>query len=347
MERLEEHEAETIATLDRTLAGISETTLKDTGRALRSVHAKCHGILRGDMTVDTGLPPVLAQGLFAKPGVYPVVMRYSTIPGDILDDSVSTPRGLAIKVIGVEGERLEGSEQDVTQDFVLVNGPAFAAPSAKQFAGVLKVAAATTDRVEGLKKFTSAIAQGLGAVLEAFGVKSATLATLGGQAPTHILGETYYSQAPILFGDFIAKIAIFPVSPELQTLKGKIIELDGQPNPIRSQMHDFFKSTGGVWEVRVQLCTDISSMPIENSSVEWPEKDSPYLPVATISVSPQNSWDHDTVRAVDDGMSFSPWHGIAAHRPLGSIMRARRTTYAHSAAFRSRNGVCPVREPRN
>src|SRR5258708_6928935 len=37
-------------------------------------------------------------------------MRFSTIPGDILDDSVSTPRGLAIKVIGVEGERLEGSE---------------------------------------------------------------------------------------------------------------------------------------------------------------------------------------------------------------------------------------------
>jgi hypothetical protein len=29
-------------------------------------------------------------------------MRFSTIPGDILDDSVSAPRGLAIKIIGVE-----------------------------------------------------------------------------------------------------------------------------------------------------------------------------------------------------------------------------------------------------
>jgi len=48
-------------------------------------------------------------------------MRFSTLPGDVLDDSVSTPRGLAMKVIGVEGERLEGSEGDVTQDFVLIN----------------------------------------------------------------------------------------------------------------------------------------------------------------------------------------------------------------------------------
>jgi hypothetical protein len=69
------------------------------------------------LEVDAGLPAELAQGLFAKPRRYPVVIRISTIPGDILDDSVSTPRGMAVKVIGVEGERLEGSENDVTQDF--------------------------------------------------------------------------------------------------------------------------------------------------------------------------------------------------------------------------------------
>ena len=31
-----------------------------------------------------------------------------------------------------------------------------------------------------------------------------TVATLGGHPETHILGETFYSQAPVLFGDFIA-----------------------------------------------------------------------------------------------------------------------------------------------
>ncbi len=53
-----------------------------------------------------GLPPEFAQGLLAKAGAYPAVLRTSTNPCDILDDSVSTPRGLAVKVSGVEGERV-------------------------------------------------------------------------------------------------------------------------------------------------------------------------------------------------------------------------------------------------
>jgi hypothetical protein len=56
-------------------------------------------------------------------------MRLSTTPGDILPDDVSTPRAMAIKIIGVEGERLPGTEGDVTQDFVMVNGPAFNKPT--------------------------------------------------------------------------------------------------------------------------------------------------------------------------------------------------------------------------
>jgi len=100
-------EAETTRALIATIRYINEKTFADGGHATRSVHAKTHGILQGYLEVDTGLPDELAQGLFAKPGRYPVVMRFSTIPGDILDDSVSTPRGLAIKVIGVEGERLK------------------------------------------------------------------------------------------------------------------------------------------------------------------------------------------------------------------------------------------------
>jgi hypothetical protein len=132
VERPDADEAKTTEALIETLQYINEKTFADGGHAIRSVHAKTHGILQGYLEVDAGLPHDLAQGLFAKPGRYPIVMRFSTIPGDILDDSVSTPRALAIKVIGVEGERLEGSEGDVTQDFVLNNGPAFGAPNPKK-----------------------------------------------------------------------------------------------------------------------------------------------------------------------------------------------------------------------
>src|ERR1700681_4613505 len=151
VERPDGDEAKTTQALIATLRYINEKTFADGGHAIRSVHAKTHGILQGYLEVDTGLPGDLAQGLFAKPGRYPVVMRFSTIPGDILDDSVSTPRGLAIKIVGVEGDRLEGSESDVTQDLVLVNGPAFGAPNAKKCLSTLKRLAKTTDRAEGFK----------------------------------------------------------------------------------------------------------------------------------------------------------------------------------------------------
>jgi Catalase len=128
VERPDPDEAQTTQGLIAAMRYINEKTLADGGHAIRSTHAKSHGILEGYLEVEADLPAHLAQGLFAKPGRYPVVMRFSTIPGDILDDSVSTPRGLAVKVIGVEGERLEGSEGDVTQDFLLINGPAFGAP---------------------------------------------------------------------------------------------------------------------------------------------------------------------------------------------------------------------------
>jgi catalase len=152
IERPDADEAETTRALIATMRYINEKTWADGGHAIRSVHAKTHGILQGYLEVDADLPGDLAQGLFAKPGRYPVVMRFSTIPGDILDDSVSTPRGLAIKVIGVEGERLEGSEGDVTQDFLLINGPAFGAPDPKKFLSVLRLLARTTDRAHGSRK---------------------------------------------------------------------------------------------------------------------------------------------------------------------------------------------------
>src|SRR5450830_859564 len=145
----EEGEQDTRAQLLHTLHGISATTYKDSGHATRSVHAKSHGLLRGHLNVLDGLAPELAQGIFGQPGRFEVVMRYSTIPGDILDDKVSTPRGLAIKLIGVPGVQLSSLDPDAnaadrdasTQAFVLVNGPTFLAPTATKFLGSLKLLA--------------------------------------------------------------------------------------------------------------------------------------------------------------------------------------------------------------
>ena len=95
----------------------------------------------------------------------------------------------------------------------------------------------------------------------------------------------------------------------------------------------------------MQLCTDLDKMPVEDASVEWPEQDSPYVAVARISVPPQQAWSEARSAAVDDGYSFSPWHGLAAHQPLGSVMRARKAAYQASAEFRAERNGRPLAEP--
>ena len=272
-------------------------------------------------------------------------MRLSTTPGDILDDSISTPRGVSIKVSDVEGERLPGSEGATTQDFVLVNGPAFQS-SPKAFAQNLKLLEKTTDRLDRTKKVVSTVSRGLESLIEAFGGESAKLKALGGHPETHILGETFFSQAPIRYGDYIAKISVAPVSLELKELKDAPLDLKGKPDGIREAVVDFFHRHGGEWEIRVQLCTDLETMPVEDASVLWPEEESPYISVGRITIAPQEAWSEDKVAAIDEGLSFSPWHGLAAHQPLGVIMRLRRQAYEASAAFRAAHNGHVIEEPK-
>lgn len=345
-EQPDEDEDETGAQLMEQMRKIIETTYKDYGHAVRSVHAKSHGLLRGEMQVMQGLPAELAQGLFAQPGLYPVILRFSTIPGDILEDSVSTPRGLAVKVVGVEGERLPGSEGQVTQDFVMVNGPAFLNATPKSFLTDLKLLAATTDKMPTTKKVLSAMMRGAEKVVEAVGGESARLKNMGGEPNNHPLGETYYTQAPLLHGQYMCKICVAPVSAALTALNDAPVDTKEKPNALREAVVDFFRVNGGEWELRVQLCTDIDEMPIEDASKVWPEDQSPYVTVARITAPPQPAWNAERSEAIDDGLSFSPWHGLAAHRPIGGIMRVRKNAYEMARRFRESHNQRPVEEPR-
>ncbi len=344
----EPDEAQTTLEMQESLLGIARTMADSTGHARRAVHAKSHGLLRGQLQVLDGLPPALAQGIFAQPRSYPVVMRLSTPPGEELPDNVSTPRGMALKVIGVEGARLPGSEGATTQDFVMVNGPVFASPTAKAFLKSLKLLAKTTDKSPAGKQFLSAILQGVEKVVEAVGGESGTLIGLGGHPETHPLGESFFTQAPLLYGPYMAKISVVPVSPSLTALTDAPLAMRGKPDAMREAVIDFFTdpAAAAVWELRVQLCTDLASMPIEDATVAWPEDQSPYVTVARLTASPQPGWSEAREVAVDDSMAFSPWHGVAAHRPLGSIMRVRKAVYDSSAQFRSQRNGCPIHEPR-
>ena len=345
-EEIPDDEAETTQGLIDTMRSISETTLKDGGHAIRSVHAKTHGILEAEVEVLDGLHASLAQGLFARPGRYRAIMRFSTVPGDVLDDSVSTPRGLALKIVGVEGDRLPGSEGDTTQDFVMTDGKAFGVPTPKAFLANLKLLAATTDKIEGVKKLQSALLQGVQkAIIATTGEPNSTVAQLGGVPENHILGSSFFTGVPLLLGGYVAKVGVFPVSTELAALKDKPLKVSGVPNALRESMIDFFATEGGEWELRVQLRSDAHEMPIENAAKQWPEDTSPYITVARITAKPQSAWSEARSEAVDDHMMFSPWHGLAAHRPLGGVMRVRKAAYEAGRRFRAEHNGKTVAEP--
>lgn len=344
VETMQPDERKTIDGLNKAFDEILKTTSRDYGHAVRAVHAKAHGILEGTLTINSGLSHELAQGMFAHPGTHKIYMRISTSAGDILRDAISLPRGIALKVLGVEGERLPGAE-GATQDFILVNGRVFQAKTADKFLGNLKLLAKTTDVAEGGKAVLSKVLRGVSKALAAVGLESGKLNSLGGAPNVDPLGETYFSVTPFRYGDHIAKFSLKPISPGLAALTGREIDASQNPDAIRDAVQAEMAGIDGEWEFRVQLCRDLEKQPVEDSTIEWKEDEAPFQQVGTIRVQAQNSWDPARVQTVDESMRFSIWTGLAAHRPLGNINRARKETYEHSSRFRERFNGCPIHEP--
>ncbi|MET3759903.1 catalase family protein [Sphingomonas sp. UYEF23] len=344
VEQPQPDEQTTVTDLNETFDIILERTAEDYGHAVRSVHAKSHGLLEGELTIDSDLPAELAQGLFAQGGRHKVLIRLSTNAGDILPDAIGLPRGLAMKVFDVAGDRLPGSE-GTAQDFVMVNGPVFQAKTAEKFLGNLKLLAKTTDRLEGTKKVVSAALRGVRHAFEAVGAEApAAINSLGGAPNVEPLGETYYSATAFRFGDYIAKFSIAPVAPAMIALTGKEIAIGGREDAIREDVRTEMRTLDAEWEFRVQLCRDLEAQPVEDATVLWT---SPFVRVGTIRAAAQDSWSDAHVQQINEETRFSVWTGIAAHQPLGNINRARRDTYRHSADFRARVNGCPYHEPSN
>ncbi|HSI28927.1 MAG: catalase family protein [Methylophilus sp.] len=345
-EALEESRNKRKEDLQHTLRKISETTNRHSAYSTRSVHAKSHGLIYAEMEIYDNLPEHLAQGMFAMPKKLPLVMRFSTVPGDILNDKLCTPRSLAIKILGVEGDRLTGSEEATTQNFLFVNGSSFLSSSVQQFLSNLTLLA-TTDNTPEFKQFLSQILQATSNLIESLSGGRQQLMNIEGQPETNILGETYFSQDPILYGNFMAKVALVPIAPALIALTNKPIDISFSSDSLKKSVVDFFISQTAEWELRVQLCTDIHKMPIEDSSIVWSEDVSPYLPVARIVAKPQIAWSPYRSKVVDNGMMFSPWQGIKSHRPLGSVMRLRKITYEMSKQANAMSNGNTIPEPTN
>lgn len=338
-------EAETSEQIAATLLEIAKKVGERQRHTVRAVHAKSNGLLKAEVAVLADLREELQQGLFAKPASYGAVIRFSSEPGDVLSDHISTPRGLAIKIIGVEGEMLPNHAGHVTQDFIFNNGSTFAANS-NEFLKTIRLLAKHVNDSEALKQAVSSAAQTAEETLELVGKKSPLLRGIG-HPPTHPLGETYHTAVPLRFGDYFGKMRLVPVSDNLVALRGKHVDHPHSWNCLKDNIVAFFQKEMAVWELRVQLCTDLTEMPVEDASIEWDERLSPALTVARVTAQPQDAYSDARRVWVDEQLSFNPWHGLAAHRPLGSIMRARFKAYPASSQFRHTAEGRPLAEPRS
>ena len=132
----------------------------------------------------------------------------------------------------------------------------------------------------------------------------------------------------------------FPASAAQDGLKEWQLDPKQDEDGFRHAAVDFIRSNETVFELRAQLWTDAATQPIEDASVEWPLDQTPYVTVATIRLPAQDAYSPARQRYFDEVMTFRPAHTLAAHRPLGSVMRARLQVYRALSAFRHReNGV--------
>ena len=332
--------------IDGIIRGMSQQTEQVEERqhhAVRASHAKSSACVVGELTVADGLPPELAQGLFATPGPHDVAVRFAQGPGEVLGDRVSTHRGMATKVFGVKGEKLPGHDAD-TQDFVFATGTTFPSGTAKGFLKDGTVIGKAVGTPEGFKSAVSATARGFNQVLHAFGQESAK-ADFFGHPFSHPMSEGYFSQAPIRFGDYVAKLAAIPVAPEQLALADWRLDPHENEDGFRHAAVAYFADHDAVYEIKAQLWVDADKQPIEDTSVDWPVSLSPYVTVATLRLPRQAAYGPERVRVFDDVMSFRPAHALAAHRPLGSVMRARLQVYAALSDLRHRENGVACREP--
>ncbi len=341
LEQKQENEDAIIDTIVNSMMRVNEKVFDKHRHAKRDAHAKSHGVLVGQVTVYDNLPPHLAQGVFAKPAQYPVVIRLSTAFGDIHSDKVPVARGMAIKMLGVTGHQfLPGREQANTQDLLLVNHPVIAFGHAAAYLKTQKLLEKHMDDPDTTKRIMAALARGGSKALHALGIESPTIDTVG-MPNNHILGETFFSMAAVRYGDYVAKLCAAPLSSNVRALTGQLIDNDGGDSALRDLVVAFFNGQGAEYELRAQLCTGTDKMPIEDASIDWPQELSPYQPVAKLTIPAQQAYSHARRVFADDVLSFNPWHCIDEHRPLGSIMRARIKAYEASSAFRHERNAQP------
>lgn len=285
----------------------------------RALHRKQQLGLKATLDVLEGLPAQAAQGLFAKARRYEALVRLSNGGADKAADAKPDVRGFSFAVLGVQGESALGGPAS-HQDFALIQHPTFSFANVDEFVGLALNASrglpTLLKYLVGRYGWAGAFKQ-LKQVAKTFGKPFKGFAA-----------ETFYSAAPIACGPYAARVRLRPVEAATAPAQGKAWAKD---------LADRLRTGAITYDLQLQFFSDEATTPIENTSVDWPESAAPYVTVARLNLLKQDV-DSAEGRALiqrTESAVFDPWCALAAHRPLGEVMRARKVVYFRSQQERS------------
>lgn len=304
-------EAARVAELVKELVAVQRAISAQQGRG-RALHRKQLLGLKASVEVFPNLPPHAAHGVFAQPRTLDALVRLSN--GALRTQSDRTPdiRGFGLKVLGVEGPSALGSGTTSAQDFLLINQVAFS----------------TRTGIEFLE-FVVAAGRGNGALLgylwrtHGLGVFRA-LKSIAGTVNRPFAGfanDEFNTVNPLKCGPYAMKLRLVPpsgqhVNPEARHSWAKDITERLRSGPL-------------AYSLEAQFFVDETVTPIEESRTEWLAQNAAWSPLARVTLHQQDpaSDEGKATQARVEELGFDPWCALEDHRPLGSVMRARKQAY--------------------
>jgi len=311
--------------IDQIVAGaVQEQAAKAPG--LRQAHAKSHGCVWGYFEIADNLPDALRVGLFSRVKTYPIWVRFSNgsaplSQGQLQSDKVPDGRGMAIKVLQVEGKKVLEDEPNA-QDFVMINHPIFFVRDAQAYIRLAEVAAG---------KLAPA------SMAYEFGI----LQQIGGKKTLSPLGIQYWSGTAFRLGAQAIKFSAKP-----QRFADTDLPIPDSDHYLREAIAQTLTvdRTDVYFDFLVQLAPDDDPKWVDDPTLLWDEAVSPFVKVATIHI-PAQVFDTPDRKQFDEGLSFTPWHTLPDHEPLGSVNASRLKLYQTIAKNRREHNQQAAIEP--
>jgi Catalase len=302
------------------------------GTARRDAHPKAHGCVKAEISIVDMLPAALAKGMFIAGKTYQAWIRFSNGSADpTRADIKGDARGMAIKVLGVPGKKLlEDEAEATTQDFIMINHPVFFATDPARYLSFIDDANSDHFYRRLLIPFD-------------LGVKGTLIALKTGSSKTsNPVQARYWSMVPYQLGTGDDR------RPVKYSVRGCSATTDPLPkNPerdfLRVALRHTLQSGDACMEFLVQPRTS-DNMDVEDSRIEWQEAAAPFYKIATIRI-PQQTFDTPEQNTFCENLSFTPWHALPDHKPLGVTNRLRKVIYDHISRVRHEMNDAKREEP--